>query len=84
VRITFGPASKTRARRPTFRFADGTEQPGTTFFCRVDRQAWSGCSSPTRLKALKPGRHIFKVKGRSAAGQWGTTVVKRRFKVVKR
>ncbi len=85
TRITFGPAAKTRARRPVFRFADAVEQPGTTFICKVDRRRWKGCSSPFKLPRLKPGRrHVFKVKGRSAAGQWEQKPVKRRFKVVRR
>lgn len=84
TRITFGPAAKTRARRPVFRFLDALEQPGTTFICKVDRRGWKGCGSPFELPRLKPGRHTFKVKGRSAAGQWEQKPVIRRFKVVGR
>ncbi|HET8565359.1 MAG TPA: hypothetical protein VFL77_02695 [Solirubrobacterales bacterium] len=84
TRITFGPAAKTRARRPVFRFADSVEQPGTTFICKVDRRSWKGCSSPFKLPRLKPGRHVFEVKGKSAAGQWEQKPVKRVFTVVRR
>lgn len=84
TRITFGPLSKTRSRRPVFRFIDATEQPGTKFVCKVDRHAWKGCSSPFKLPKLKPGRHTFRVKGKSVAGQWEQKPVARRFKVVGR
>jgi hypothetical protein len=83
VRITLGPASKTHFRRPVFQFVDGAEQPNTTFFCRIDHKGWKGCSSPYRLKRLSFGKHVFAVKGKSAAGQWGKPV-SRRFKVVGR
>ncbi|MGN6816132.1 MAG: hypothetical protein ACTHK3_08605, partial [Solirubrobacterales bacterium] len=83
VRITLGPASRTHFRRPVFQFVDAAEQPNTQFFCRIDHQAWKGCSSPYRLKRLKLGKHVFAVKGKSAAGQWGRPV-SRRFKVVGR
>jgi hypothetical protein len=83
ARITFGPAAKTRSRRPIFRFVDATEQPGTSFFCKVDRHAWKGCSSPFHLPKLKPGRHVFAVKGKSFAGQWQQQPVTRKFKVVR-
>lgn len=84
LRITFGPASKTRSTRPVFRFIDAAEQPGTQFFCRIDRHAWEGCTSPYRpKKRLKPGKHVFAVKGKSFAGQWAHPV-SRRFKVVAR
>lgn len=83
TRITFGPASKTRVPRPVFRFVDATEQPGTSFVCRVDRRAWKGCSSPFKLPKLKPGRHLFAVKGRSVAGQWEQKPAGRKFKVVR-
>lgn len=84
TRITFGPAAKTRVRRPVFRFVDSVEQPNTTFICKVDRRRWKGCGSPFKMPRLKPGRHVFEVKGRSAAGQWEQKPVKRRFKVVRR
>jgi Tol biopolymer transport system component len=63
TRITFGPASKTRQRRPTFQFVDSTGQQGTQFLCAIDRGHWRACSSPTKLKKLGHGRHLFKVKG---------------------
>lgn len=82
-RITFAPAGKTRLRRPTFRFTDATEQPGTRFFCRVDRAKWAGCTSPLKLRKLKLGRHVFSVKAVNALGVPGTSPIKRAFKVVR-
>jgi len=82
-RITFAPAGKTRLRRPTFRFVDATEQPGTRFFCRVDRQKWAVCTSPVKLKKLKLGRHVFTVKAVNALGTAGASPVKRTFRVVR-
>jgi hypothetical protein len=82
-RITFGPAAKTRLRRPTFRFLDSTEQPGTRFFCRVDRQRWAGCSSPMQVRKLKLGRHLFSVKAVNAVGTASASPVKRSFRVVR-
>jgi hypothetical protein len=83
TRITFAPASKTRSRRPVLRFTDSTEQSGTTFLCKVDRQAWRGCSSPLRLKRLSLGSHSFRVKG-SNSGLVEPVPAIRKFKVVER
>ena len=83
-KITFGPAAKTRLRRPTFRFEDSTGQPGTRFFCRVDRQRWAGCTSPFKVKKVTPGRHAFSLKAVNAIGTPGATLAKRQFKVVSR
>lgn len=84
VKITFGPAFKTRARRPAFRFRDQTGQPGTRFKCRIDRQRWSSCRSPQRLKKLGGGRHVFRVKAINALGQRSKRPARRVFKVVSR
>jgi hypothetical protein len=83
LKITFGPAFKTRQRRPVFRFADLTGQPGTNYFCRVDKRPWKGCTSPTKVKKLKFGRHVFKVKAVNAVGTPGARPLKRAFKVVR-
>jgi Tol biopolymer transport system component len=83
TRITFAPAGKTLARRPVFRFTDSTEQEGTTFSCKIDRGGWRGCGSPTKLKALKIGRHVFQVKAVNAVGETEPAPQKRRFKVVR-
>jgi hypothetical protein len=82
-RITYGPAFKTRRRRPAFRFTDATGQPGTRFICRVDRRRWRRCGSPLRLRGLGRGRHVLRVKARNAAGVWEPRLSKRRFKMVR-
>jgi Tol biopolymer transport system component len=82
TRITFAPASKTRARRPVFRFTDITGQAGTHFSCKVDRQPWKRCNSPLRLKPLSLGRHVVAVKAVNAVGTAEPQPTKRRFKVV--
>lgn len=81
--ITFGPASKTKKRKVAFRFSDGTGQPGTSFSCKVDRQRWKACSSPTRVAKLALGRHVFAVKSVNAVGTWDSQPAKRAFKVVR-
>jgi len=84
TRITFGPAFKTRKRHPVFRFDDSTGQPGTRFICRVDRRRWKGCASPVRLKGLRRGRHVFRVKAVNAVGVWEARAPRRVFKLVRR
>ncbi len=82
TRITFGPASKTRAKRPVFRFTDTTGQSDTRFVCRVDRGKWSGCSSPVRLKSMRRGKHVFQVLGINAVGVREERPSARAFKLV--
>ena len=82
TRITFAPASKTRARRPVFRFTDSTGQEGTSFKCKVDRRGWRSCGSPLKLKRLNLGQHVLQVKAFNAIGTAEPAPVKRKFKVV--
>jgi hypothetical protein len=60
------PAKRTRDRTPTFRFS--SDQPGSTFQCKVDRKAYRSCRSPFSAKPLRPGKHTFKVRAMSAQG----------------
>jgi hypothetical protein len=83
ARITFGPAAKTRARRPVFRFFDATGQPGSTFLCKLDRKRWKPCASPLKLPRLGFGKHVFKVTAVNALGVQAQAPVRRKFKVVK-
>ncbi|HEU4736051.1 MAG TPA: hypothetical protein VFS48_03365 [Solirubrobacterales bacterium] len=82
TRITFAPASKTRNRRPVFRFTDSTGQAGTRFHCKLDRHAWKTCRSPLRLKRLDRGRHVLAIKAVNAVGTAEPQTAKRSFKVV--
>jgi Tol biopolymer transport system component len=82
TRITFAPASKTRDRRPVFRFTDSTGQAGTRFHCKVDRHAWKACRSPLRLRRLDRGRHLLSIKAVNAVGIAEPQTAKRSFKVV--
>jgi Tol biopolymer transport system component len=83
ARIAFGPAAKTRARRPVFQFFDATGQPGSTFSCKVDRKRWKPCVSPLKLPRLNLGKHVFSVAAVNALGVAGGAPVRRKFKVVK-
>jgi Tol biopolymer transport system component len=84
ARITFGPAAKTRLRRPIFRFADATGQPGSSFFCKLDRKRWKHCASPLKLPRLSRGKHVLKVTAVNALGVRAASPVRRKFKVVHR
>jgi Tol biopolymer transport system component len=83
ARITFGPAAKTRARRPVFQFFDATGQPGSVFSCKVDKKRWKSCASPIKLPRLNFGKHVFSVAAVNAVGVAGEAPVRRKFKVVK-
>lgn len=82
--ITFGPAAKTRLRRPVFRFADATGQPGTAFFCKLDRKRWKPCASPLKLPRLGFGKHVLKVTAVNAVGVDAPAPARRKFKVIHR
>lgn len=86
VRITMGPAAKTRKRSAVFRFVDvnGADQPGTSYYCRVGKakSKWKACSSPLRLKKLKRKQYLVSIKATDAAGNVDKKPTTRKFKVV--
>jgi len=45
-----------------------SNEPGSTFRCRLDKHRFRRCKSPLRLRHLKPGRHVLKVFAVDAAG----------------
>lgn len=84
TRITFGPAFKTRDTTPTFRFADLTGDPSTTFLCKLDRKPFHACSSPRTFRGMSRRRHTLWVKAVDAAGNSEASARKRRFRIVGR
>jgi hypothetical protein len=83
TRITMGPAAKTAKSKAIFRFMDTTgDAPGTTFFCRIDRRKWARCTSPLRLRNLRPKRYVVRVKAIDPAGNAESKGAKRGFKVI--
>jgi hypothetical protein len=83
TKITFAPAGVTRIRRPVFRFADPFNEQGSSFKCKLDREAWRGCGSPLKVKRLKLGRHTLRVRATNALGVPDPAPAGRSFKVVK-
>jgi trimeric autotransporter adhesin len=69
-------------RRVTFRFT--SREPGTTFSCKLDKRKLKRCTSPKTYKKLRPGKHVFRVKARDAAGNIDATPAVKRFKIKKR
>ncbi len=64
--ITVGPLGTTTATATQFRFV--SSEPGSTFQCRLDGGAWTGCSSPAAYSGLSADSHAFDVRAVDAAG----------------
>lgn len=80
--ILRGPQSRSSSRIARFRFA--SDEVGTRFQCRLDSQAFRGCTSPWRYKGLRPGKHVFAVRAIDAAGNVDPTAARRTFMVTAR
>jgi len=60
TKITKKPARKTKKKMATFRFVSSL--PGSRFECRLDKAGWTDCRSPKKVKKLKRGKHVFRVR----------------------
>lgn len=79
ITITKGPGKKLAQGKAKFSFR--SSEPNSTFTCKLDKAKPKACISPKTYKALKPGRHTFKVWATDPAGNKATTPAKRSFKV---
>jgi YVTN family beta-propeller protein len=78
--ISGGPSRKTTRRTVTFRF--GSDQPNSTFRCKLDDRQWRKCTSPKRYRRLSLSHHVFRVKARNSLSMVDPTPARRAFRVV--
>lgn len=71
--------SSRRRRKVVFAFS--SNEPGSTYRCRLDRLAYRRCASPWRYR-VPSGRHVFRVYAVDRAGNADPTPVVYRFRVL--
>lgn len=64
--IDSGPSGTVATGSASFTFS--SNEPGSSFDCRIDEKAWSSCSSPASYSGLANGTHVFEVRARDVAG----------------
>lgn len=77
-----GPPSQSPARTAEFQFM--SSERDSHFECKLDSGFRGPCSSPTTLRRLQPGKHVFKVWAIDASGNWDATPAKMTFRVLRK
>ena len=77
--IDKGPKKKGKSKKATFKFS--SSEAGSTFVCKVDKKAEAPCTSPLKLKRLKPGKHKLTVVATDSAGNADATAASYTWKV---
>jgi hypothetical protein len=77
--ILRGPPRTSPARTAKFGFT--SNEPGSSFECKVDRQPKRPCRSAMKLRRLRVGKHVFKVWAIDTAGNKDKSPVKYMFRV---
>jgi sugar lactone lactonase YvrE len=70
---------RTAKVKPKFRLS--SDEPGSTFECKLDKRRWKGCDSPYRTPPLDPGRHRLKARATDPGGNTDPTPAKKRFRI---
>jgi hypothetical protein len=86
IRATSKQAGKGKAAKSAaavkFRFSGN--EPCVSFECRLDKKAFAPCDSPLRIRKVKVGAHVFKVRAVDPSGNLDVTPAKDKFRVVKK
>jgi hypothetical protein len=77
--ITKKPKDKGTKNKVKYLFV--SDEPGSSFECKIDKKPYAPCTSPKKLK-LKDGKHKFSVRAIDAAGNVDLTPAKDKFKIV--
>jgi len=64
----------------TARFRFTSNEPGSTFQCKLDKRKFKPCSSPKKYRKLSDGKHKFKVRAVDPSGNVDATPAKKKFK----
>lgn len=80
-KVTIKKAPKPKSTATTAKFKFVSDEAGSTFQCKLDKDKFVKCKSPKTYKKLKPGKHVFKVQATDKAGNVGKPV-KRKFTVL--
>ena len=64
--IDASPSSPTQATAASFSFS--SSEAGSSFQCKLDSAAWTGCSSPQSYSGLSVADHTFSVRATDPAG----------------
>jgi hypothetical protein len=67
--ITKGPPNRTEREKAKFKFI--SDEPGSTFECKLDRKPYKACASPRRYRNLDEKKHKFFVRATDPAGNTG-------------
>ena len=82
TRIDRQPKDKLKVKKTaTVTYEFSSDEPGSTFRCKIDGKPEAPCSSPLKLKKLKKGKHSFEVTAVDAAGNADPTPATDTFKV---
>jgi subtilisin-like proprotein convertase family protein len=72
-------AKKIKGTTAKFKFS--SNEPGSTFQCKLDKHSFKPCSSPKKYKNLSSGKHKFKVRAVDAAGNVDASPSKKKFTI---
>ena len=77
--IDSGPSGSTTLTTPSFTFS--SDEPGSSFECRIDGGSFSSCASPLTTDPLDLGSHTFEVRATDPSGNVDSTPASRTFTV---
>ena len=75
--VTIDPASEPPklTNHSSVSFVFTSNEPGSTFACRLDSGAFSACTSPASYSGLVSGKHSFAVKAEDSVGNVGLPTI---------
>jgi lysophospholipase L1-like esterase len=74
-----GPSPRTTRTFATFIFK--SDEPKSTFICRLDSKPWRSCRGTRTYRHLRIGRHVFRVGATDMAGNRDPTPVIRHWRI---